>query len=93
MYVIVERCPSSGDALLGQEMGGVLNIHSVCLDGLIFAPEVGEFGKNRVYCIADNGLQLRGSCYDNGFVLVLFTVLFYNSRRPCGLLNVDSAKE
>ena len=59
MYVIVERCPSSGDALLGQEPGGVPNIHSVCLDGLIFAPEVGELGKNRVYCIGNGRTRLQ----------------------------------
>lgn len=67
--VIIERRPGGGYALLGQEPGGVLNVHSVGFSGLVLAPEVGEFGNDRVYCIGNDGLQLRGCCYDDIFLI------------------------
>lgn len=77
--LIVERGPGGGYALFGQEQSGIFDVHAVCLDGLVLAPEVGEFGKNRVYCIADDGLQLCGSGDDNRFIhtLTLLIVLQY----------------
>ena len=77
--LIIERGPGGGYALFGQEQSGIFDVHAVCLDGLVLAPEVGEFGKNRVYCIADDGLQLCGSGDDNRFIhtLTLLIVLQY----------------
>lgn len=69
--LIVKRGPGGGYALFGQEPGGVLNVHAVRFYGLVLAPEVGEFGKNRVYCIADDGLQLRGGGDYNRFIHTL----------------------
>ena len=63
--------PSGRDALRGQKPGGILNGHPVGFDGFVLAPEVGEFGKNRVYCIADDGLQLRRGGDDNRFIHTL----------------------
>lgn len=65
---IVKRGPGGGYALLSQEPGGIFDVHAVGLDGLILAPEVGEFGKDRVNRIANDGLQLRGRCYNYGVV-------------------------
>ena len=64
---IVERRPRGGYALFGQEPGGGLNGHSVSFDGLVFAPEVGEFRKNCGNLVGDDSAQLLGSCEDNGF--------------------------
>ena len=74
--LVVNGGPSGGYALFGQEPGGIFDVHAVCFDGLVLAPEVGEFGKNRVYCIADDGLQLRGGGDNNMFIhtLTLLTV-------------------
>lgn len=66
--LIVERGPGGGYALFGQEQSGIFDVHAVCFDGLVLAPEIGEFGKDRVYCIADDGLQLRRGGYDYGII-------------------------
>ena len=68
---VVKGGPGGGYALFGQEPGGTIDSYSVCFDRLVLAPEVGEFGKNRVYCIADDGLQLRGGGDDNRFIHTL----------------------
>lgn len=68
---VVEGCPRSGDTLFGDEPRRGISAHSVGLDGFVLAPEVGEFGKNRVYCIADDGLQLRRGGDDNRFIHTL----------------------
>lgn len=65
---IVKRRPRGGYALFGQEPGGIFDVHSVGLDGLVLAPEVGEFRKNRGNLVGDDGAKLRGSCDDNGII-------------------------
>ena len=69
--LVVKGGPSGGYALFGQEPGGIFDVQAICFDGLVLAPEVGEFGKNRVYCIADDGLQLRGGGDNNRFIHTL----------------------
>ena len=68
---VVKCGPGGGYALPGQESGGVIDVQAICFDGLVLAPEVGEFGKNCVYCIADDGLQLRGGGDYNRFIHTL----------------------
>ncbi len=65
---IVECRPRGGDPLLGKESGGGLGIHTVGLDGFVLAPEIGEFRKDGIYCIADDRLQLCRSGYNYGVV-------------------------
>nr|DAT88145.1 MAG TPA: hypothetical protein [Caudoviricetes sp.] len=65
---VVECRPCGGNALLGHKSGGILDIHSIGLDGFILAPEVGEFRKNRGNLVGDDGAKFRGSCDDNGII-------------------------
>lgn len=73
---VVEGRPCGGNTLLGDEAGGILDIHSVCLDGFILAAKVCQFRKDGIHCIADDRLQLRRSSYDNG---VVHSIVFFDS--------------
>ena len=72
---IVECRPCGGDPLFGKESDGILDIHSVGLDGFILTPEIGEFRKDGIYCFADDRLQLRRSSNNNS--VVHCTEIFY----------------
>lgn len=70
----VECRPCGGDPLFGKESGGIIDIHSVGLDGFVLPPEVGEFRKDGIYCFADDRLQLCRSSNNNS--VVHCTVIF-----------------
>ena len=74
--LIIERGPGGGYALFGQEQSGIFDVHAVCFDGLVLAPEIGEFRKNCGHLVGDDFAQLRGGGYDNWIVhtLTLLTV-------------------
>ena len=76
VYLIVERGPGGGYALRGQKPGGIFDVHAVCFDGLVLAPEISEFRKNCGHLVGDDFAQLCGSGYDNWIVhtLTLLTV-------------------
>lgn len=77
---IVECRPCGGDPLFGKESGGILDIHSVGLDGFVLAPEIGEFRKDGIYCFADDRLQLRRSGNDNGVVHRVMNLWFHDAK-------------
>ena len=79
---IVECRSRGGDPLFGKESGGGLGIHTVCLDGFILTPEVGEFRKDGIYCIADDRLQLCRRSNDNGIVHCIVSIWLNTGPRP-----------
>ena len=79
---IVECRPRGGNALLGHKAGGVIDIHSVCLDGFVLAAEIGEFRKNGIHCIADDRLQLCRSSNDYGVVHSVVSIWLNTGPRP-----------
>lgn len=91
--LIVERGPGGGYALFGQEQSGIFDVHAVCLDGLVLAPEVGEFGKNCGHLVGDDFAQLRGGCYDYGIIHSPCIVFVKHLPWPRALMIDHDAKE